>query len=96
MVNFRNLVALATASPFLGSVLAHPGEVHTAEQVKREVTQHKAAQVKARRALSECANSQSSQALKARAVARRAATAQALRDARGITTSKLIKKPPRS
>lgn len=90
MVNFRNLVTVLAACSYIGAVVAHPGEVRSAQDVKREVVQHKAAQAKGRRALGECANSASSQALKARAVARRAATAQALREQRGLTESMLI------
>lgn len=70
--------------------MAHPGEVHTAAEKRREINAHKAAQVKARRSLANCANSASAVALKARSVARRAATAQALREKRS-TSNKSIR-----
>lgn len=88
MVNFRNIAATLAAASVLGSAVAHPGEVHTAEEIKREVAAHKAQQVKARRSLAQCSNSPAALALKERAVARRAAKAQLLREQRGLTKSK--------
>jgi hypothetical protein len=87
MVNFRNLAASLAAASAIGSAVAHPGEIHTPEEVKREIVAHKAQQVKARRSLADCANSPAAVALKERAVARRAATAQKLREQRGLTKS---------
>lgn len=85
MVNLRSSViaSLASAS-LLGAVLAHPGEDHSAEQIKREAARHSEAQTKAHRSLGQCASSPQALALKARSIARRAATAHALRAARGL------------
>lgn len=87
MVNFRNFAASLAAASAIGSAVAHPGEVHTPEEIKREIAAHKAQQVKARRSLAECASSPAAIALKERAVARRAAIAQQLREQRGLTKS---------
>lgn len=87
MVTFRNFAASLAAASAIGSAVAHPGEVHTPEEIKREIAAHKAQQVKARRSLAECASSPAAIALKERAVARRAAIAQQLREQRGLTKS---------
>lgn len=85
MVNVRNLAASLAFSTLLGAAAAHPGD--TAEEVRRELAAHNAAFPFARRAISACATSANTAALKARSVARRAATAEALRQKRGATTS---------
>ncbi|KAI0431370.1 Intradiol ring-cleavage dioxygenase [Xylaria sp. FL1042] len=90
MVNFRNLAASLAFSSLLGTVVAHPGE--SAEEVRREIMSHKAAQALGRRAISSCASSPNTAALKARSVARRAATAEALRQKRGLTNKPLKSK----
>lgn len=87
MVNFRNIAASLAAASVIGSAVAHPGEVHTVEEIKREITAHKAQQIKARRSLSDCSNSPAALSLKERAIARRAATAQKIREQRGLTKS---------
>jgi hypothetical protein len=87
MVNIRSVTATLAAASVIGSALAHPGEHHTAEEIKREIAAHKAQQVKARRSLAECSNSPAALALKERAIARRAATAQRIREERGLTKS---------
>ncbi|KAI0163464.1 Intradiol ring-cleavage dioxygenase [Pestalotiopsis sp. NC0098] len=92
MVNFRNFAASLAAASAIGSAVAHPGEVHTPEEIKREIAAHKAQQVKARRSLAECASSPAAIALKERAVARRAAIAQQLREQRGLTKKSLQSK----
>ncbi|KAI1632741.1 Intradiol ring-cleavage dioxygenase [Biscogniauxia mediterranea] len=82
MVNIRSLAAsLALISTF-GAVVAHPGEL--ADSVKRELAAHKRARPHARRAINQCANAPHTAALKARSVARRASTAAALREKRGL------------
>ncbi|KAI0124789.1 Intradiol ring-cleavage dioxygenase [Xylariales sp. AK1849] len=96
MVNFRNIAASLAVSSIIGTAVAHPGEVHTAEETRHEIDQHKASQLKARRSLAECSNSPASLALKARAAERRAATAQALREKRGLTKKSLKSKRDQS
>lgn len=86
MVNVRNLAASLAFTSLLGSAVAHPGD--TQEEVRRELAAHKAARPVARRAINACAASPNTAALRARAVARRAATAEALRQKRGLTQSR--------
>ncbi|KAH6656871.1 Intradiol ring-cleavage dioxygenase [Truncatella angustata] len=92
MVNFRNIAATLAAASVIGSAVAHPGEIHTPEEIKREIDAHKAQQIKARRSLAQCSNSPAALALKERAVARRAAVAQKLREQRGLTKKSLKSK----
>ncbi|KAI0125418.1 Intradiol ring-cleavage dioxygenase [Xylariales sp. AK1849] len=81
MVNFRSFSAsLALAS----LALAHPGEDHTSEQVKRELIARNAAHNKMTRALGSCSKSPAFLARGERAIARRAETAKTLREKRGI------------
>ncbi|KAI8955866.1 Intradiol ring-cleavage dioxygenase [Xylaria longipes] len=87
MVNVRNLAASVA---LLGAALAHPGD--SQDEVRRELQAHAAARPVARRALNACASAPNTVALKARAVARRAATAEALRQKRGITHKSLKSK----
>ncbi|RYO92267.1 hypothetical protein DL762_001716 [Monosporascus cannonballus] len=85
MVNLRSsVIASLASSSLLGAVLAHPGEDSSAEEIKREAARHSEAHTKAHRSLGRCANSPQALALKARSIARRAATAHALRAARGL------------
>ncbi|RYP53758.1 hypothetical protein DL768_001358 [Monosporascus sp. mg162] len=85
MVNLRSsVIASLASSSLLGAVLAHPGEDHSAEEIKREAARHSEARTKAHRSLGQCATSPQALALKARSIARRAATAHALRAARGL------------
>lgn len=82
MVNFRHVsAALALAS--LG--FAHPGEDHSPEEIKREVTARGIAHRKMTRALSDCSAASSFRARQERAATRRAETAKALREKRGIS-----------
>lgn len=87
MFNLRFVAAGLAALSIIGAATGHPGEVHTAEEIQRDIAQHKTQQVKARRSLGGCANSASAVALKTRAVSRRAAMAQTLRENRGLTKS---------
>lgn len=88
MVNFKNIAASVAVASIFGSAVAHPGEVQTAEEIKREINSYTAAHVKAGRSLARVANSPAARALRTRAVARRTATAEALREKRGLTKSK--------
>ncbi|KAF2759166.1 aromatic compound dioxygenase, partial [Pseudovirgaria hyperparasitica] len=66
---------------------AHPGEVHDHAQVKREIQVRDHLASKAARSLGNCAGTIKARALEQRAITRRAATAERLRKARGITMS---------
>lgn len=86
MVNMYTIAALAVSS-FIGSAVAHPGD--SAEVKAHERSLHNYAQAGARRAIAACAVSTNAAALKARSVARRAATAERLREKRGLSDSEL-------
>jgi hypothetical protein len=88
MVNFKNIAASLAVASIFGGAVAHPGEVHTDEEIKRELASYRVASNKASRSLARVADSPAALSLKARAVARRAATAQALREKRGLTNRK--------
>lgn len=82
MVNFRSIsAALALASV----ATAHPGEEHTPEEIKREVTARGLAHEKMTRALNSCSSSSAFRARQERAMARRADAARALRQKRDIS-----------
>lgn len=87
MVNFKNLAASLAVTSIIGGAIAHPGEVQSAKQIKREIEKYANAQEKAVRSMSKVQNSPYAVALKARAAERRAATVAALRAKRGITSS---------
>lgn len=87
MVNFKNLAASLAVSSLLGGAIAHPGEVQSAQQIKREIQKYAQAQQKAVRSLAKVENSPQAVALKARAAERRAATVAALRAKRGLINS---------
>jgi hypothetical protein len=84
MVHISKVAAAVTTVLFAGNVIAHPGEVHSVQQVKRELDMHNNLASHSKRALGGCENSASAKALKARAIARREATAKALRQKRGL------------
>ncbi|GFG14467.1 hypothetical protein IFM61392_08470 [Aspergillus lentulus] len=75
------LVAAATLAA------AHPGEVHDARALKREIRARDAYAVAAKRALDACASTTEAQQLNQRNVARRARTARQLRQSKGITAN---------
>lgn len=75
---------------FAGSAIAHPGEVHSAKQIKRELDLHNNLASHTKRALGGCENSLKARSLKARAVARREATAKALRQKRGLAADSTL------
>lgn len=82
MVHFSALSLLLAASSTI--VTAHPGEVHDAATVKREIELSNSIAASHKRSLALCADSVSARDLAARAVARRAEKAKSLRAARGI------------
>lgn len=89
MVNFKNIAASWAVSSIIGGAIAHPGEVQSAKQIKREIEKYAQAQQKAVRSMAKLENSPQAKALKARATERRVATVQALRAKRGITNSEI-------
>jgi hypothetical protein len=89
MVNFNLAAVVATAS-FLGTVLAHPGEVHDAAEVKRDIEVRNIMASHNKRALDKCSGSLKARQMQQRAVARRAATAQNLRIKRQLADGTLI------
>lgn len=82
MVSFTALSLALAASSSL--VAAHPGEIHDAAAVKREIALSKSIAASHKRSLAKCADSVSARALSQRAVARRAEKAKTLRAARGV------------
>ncbi|KAI5921759.1 Intradiol ring-cleavage dioxygenase [Camillea tinctor] len=84
MVSFHSILAPLATSVLLGQALAHPGEQHTAEQIKREISAQHRANHKMARALERCANNPSYVARRERAVTRRSETAKSLRQKRSI------------
>lgn len=84
MVQLTKLSTAFAVASAIGSVIAHPGEVHTSEEIKREVAVRDMLASNAARSLGKCANSLKVRALYERAVERRAATAERLRKARGL------------
>lgn len=86
MVNFPKLAAVFAVAFVFGSTVAHPGEHHDHEQVKRELHQHGILARSGAQSLSKCAGTVKARALEQGAIARRAATAERLRNERGIPT----------
>jgi hypothetical protein len=87
MVNLKRYTASLAFSLLVGSAFAHPGEIQSAKEIKREVEKYAQAQQKAVRSMAKVQNTPHAVALKARAAERRAATVAALRAKRGITIS---------
>lgn len=67
--------------------LAHPGEHHDNEHIRREIEVRDLHAAIGARALSQCSNSATSRRTKQRSVQRRDETVKALREARGIKTN---------
>ncbi|KAI1136018.1 aromatic compound dioxygenase [Hypoxylon sp. FL0543] len=90
MVVLRNIVASLAVSSFIGTAVAHPGDSEKVAKYERSMYKH--AQAGARRAITGCNTTPEAAALKARSAARRAATAQALREKRGLAEKRMISK----
>jgi hypothetical protein len=86
MVQFFNFAIAAATTVLVSNVIAHPGEVHVEEHVKREIALRDMIASHSRRSLGNCENSAAAKELKERAIERRAVTAEALRKKRGIDT----------
>ena len=91
MVYIPKLSAALAVACIAGSAVAHPGEVHDAAHVKRELAQRAAVASHYTRGLSKCADSIKARGVKERAVARRSAKAAELRAKRGIPESMDVK-----
>lgn len=83
-----NLKALVTAALLFGISVAHPGETHTADEIKQIIAARDLGILHSKRVVDKCASSPNHAALRARAAARRSMTAQVLREQRGIVHSK--------
>lgn len=84
MVAFSKFTTgLAIAS----GVLAHPGEHHSNEHIRREIEVRDLHAAHGARALSGCTNSATARRLKQRAIQRRSDRVNAIRQARGIKTN---------
>jgi hypothetical protein len=89
MLNLGPLFTAALAgSSLLGVALAHPGETHSAEKVKKSIDARDLGMLHSKRVVDKCAKAPNYRALQARAAARRSMAAQILREKRGIVHSK--------
>lgn len=90
MVHITKVAAAMATVFFAGTTIAHPGEVHSASQVKRELEAHNNLARHSKRALGGCADSLKARALQSRAIARREATAKSLRAKRGLAANSIF------
>ncbi|ROW00260.1 hypothetical protein VSDG_03593 [Cytospora chrysosperma] len=67
--------------------LAHPGEVHNNDEIRRDIEARDLHSAVGARALAQCSGGATARRLKQRAVQRRADKVKALREARGITAA---------
>jgi hypothetical protein len=84
MVQLSRLLVVAAAC-LAAPAIAHPGEHHDPDVVRREIHARDAAAASARRALGACESSLDARELAKRNVARRSRTVQQLRRKRGVT-----------
>lgn len=85
MVSF---IQLATGFAIAAGVaVAHPGEQHSNEHIRREIDVRDAHAAHGARALSQCANTATARRVKQRNIQRRVDKVQALRKERGINTN---------
>ncbi|KAL4895013.1 Intradiol ring-cleavage dioxygenase [Aspergillus ambiguus] len=82
-MHFSKIFALTAAT----LALAHPGEKHDPQAVRREIHARDIMANQAKRSLDACANLDHAKQLQQRNVARRSRTARELRHARGITAN---------
>ncbi|OIW23853.1 aromatic compound dioxygenase [Coniochaeta ligniaria NRRL 30616] len=93
MLNLKALITAALAgSSLLGVVMAHPGETHSAEKIKKSIAARDLGMLHSKRLVEKCATSPKHQALQARAAARRSMAAQVLREKRGIVHKRMESK----
>ncbi|KAH8430698.1 intradiol ring-cleavage dioxygenase [Aspergillus melleus] len=82
-MHFSKLLTLTAAT----LAVAHPGEKHDHEVLKREIRARDAHAARSKRALDACSTTTHAKQLQQRNIARRARTARELRQARGITAN---------
>jgi hypothetical protein len=87
MVCISNIVAALATASIIGSAAAHPGEIYTRTQIRRDIKKCDALALKAKRGLEACSNTLEARQFDERAIAHRSAKADKLRAARGISTS---------
>lgn len=88
MAKLQSLLTAFLAGASIFSVgLAHPGETHSAEEVKKSIAARDLAVAHSKRVTEQCAAKPKHRALRARAAARRSMAAQLLRERRGIVES---------
>jgi hypothetical protein len=91
MVNFVSIIGGAIAvSSLAGFAVAHPGEHHDMNHVKRQIDARGLRAAAAKRSLSNCQNNLKHRELMQRSVQRRAQALNTLREKRGINGSKLF------
>lgn len=90
MVFINKIVAALATSSAIGSAVAHPGEVHSHSQIRREITKRNDVAAFAKRGLNACSGTLAARQLDDRAIARRSAKFDKLRAARGISTDAAV------
>jgi hypothetical protein len=89
MVYFSKIAGAVAAVCLASAAVAHPGEHHDHQAIKREISARNQMASAAKRSIDSCSNSLKHRQLNARSVARRAETAAAIRKARNIKTRTL-------
>lgn len=84
MVGFSKI---ATGLTLAAGAIAHPGEHHSNDHIKREIEVRDLTAEIGARSLGACANSATARRIKQRNIQRRADTVKAIREARGITAN---------
>jgi hypothetical protein len=96
MVYIAKIATAVAAGCFIGSIVAHPGEHHDHNVVKRQIIQRDQMASAARCSIDSCSGSLKHRQVAARSTARRAEAARALRKERNIKSSKCPKLRPTS
>jgi hypothetical protein len=84
MVYISKIVGAVATACLAGTAVAHPGEHHDHQAVKREIRARDQMASAAKRSISSCSSSLKHRQVAARSVARRAAVARELRERRNI------------
>ena len=88
MVYFSKIASAVAAACLFGSAVAHPGEHHDHNVVKRQVRERDQMASAAKRSIDSCSGSLKHREVAARSIARRAQVARDLRQQRNIKSSK--------
>ena len=78
---------LLAFSLLVTGVLAHPGEEHSNDKIKKDIAARELAEAHARQLTAKCVGSSTHKSLQARSAARRSVAAQLLREKRGVVNS---------